>query len=422
MSVVVKRKRASRMGSLVPALFAATALSVVLFAGTARADEGVTVSLLTMGPGDPTFSKFGHDAIVVEAPGERVRVYNFGTFSFQSKTLFQDFLKGRLRYWLSVATLPGTLRSYQRQNRSLFMQELALEPEAADALAAALEENALPENKFYLYDHFRDNCATRVRDALDRATQGSMKKALARPASMSYRDHALRLVADDWPLYLGLDLGLGPRVDQPMTEWDEGFLPERLAQSVKKVEIANRAGNVPLVRREKTVFQADREPVREHAPVRAPWMFVFGALFGGAIFALFRRPSKGARIALGSLLAVLGLVSGVLGALLLFLWFGTNNDVAHRNANSLLSPVVALALVPAGVALAMNKGFGRRLVEQTLRACLALAGLGIVFALAVGHNVFRSASLFVPLWAFGYAGAFLSRRNAPVQNLPPPPK
>jgi hypothetical protein len=119
---------------------------------------------------------------------------------------------------------------------------------------------------------------------------------------------------------------------------------------------------------------------------------------------------------------VLGLVAGVLGALLLFLWFGTNNDVAHRNANSLLSPIVALALVPAGVALAMNKGFGRRLVEQTLKGCLALAGVGIVFALAVGHDVVRTASLFVPLWAGSYAGAFFSRKQASAQKVPPPPK
>jgi hypothetical protein len=420
MSAVVKRKHATRTCLLVPALAAAVALSILLFSGAARA-EGVTVSLLTMGPGDPTFSKFGHDAIVVQVPGERARVYNFGTFSFQSETLFRDFLSGRLRYWLSVATLEGTLRSYKRQNRSLFVQELALEPEAAVALAAALEENALPENKYYLYDHFRDNCATRVRDAIDRAAGGSVKKALDRPAAMSYRDHALRLVADDWPLYLGLDLGLGPRVDQPMTEWDEGFLPERLAASLKSVRITNQSGSVPLVQRDKTLFEASREPVLERAPVRAPWLFVVGALYGAAIAVLFRRESRGARITLGALVAMFGFVSGVLGALLLFLWFGTNNDVAHKNANAFLSPIVALALVPAGVALAMGKAFGRRLVERTLLACVALAGLGIVFAFAVGHDVLRTASLFVPLWALGYAGARLSPLRAATQKVPPPP-
>jgi hypothetical protein len=416
MSVEVKRKEAQRRMAnrfrwrgdrlLVTALVAAL-LVVLLGARTSSAAEAPTVSMLTMGPGDPTFSKFGHDALVVSSAssaGGRATVYNFGTFAFQSEKLFQDFLKGRLRYWLSLATLGGTTRSYERQNRSLLLQELELEPSAAAAMASALDENARPENRFYLYDHFRDNCATRVRDAIDRATGGSVRRALDRPATSTYRDHALRLVADDWPLYIGLDVGLGPAVDRPITEWDEGFLPERLAIGLRKVRIRSEHGEVPLVRRELVVFEADRPAARERPPVRAPWFLAVGVLLGGSLAALFRRPSRAARIAAGALLAALGTLSGLLGALLVFLWAATNNDVAHRNANAFLSPVVALALVPAGILFAMGRSSGKRLVERSLFACAVLAGMGVVLALVVGHDVFRTASLFVPLWACAWAG------------------
>jgi hypothetical protein len=384
MSVVPKRKKAFRSranrsrargrGLLVTAVGVLVALALVAMARTARAAEGTSIAVLTMGPGDPTFSKFGHDAIVVRTEGERARVYNFGTFSFQSKTLFSDFLKGRLRYWLSTATLEGTMRGYKRQNRSLLLQELELEPAAAEELARALEENAEPENKYYLYDHFRDNCATRVRDAIDRASGGSVRRALERPAEATYRDHALRLVADDWPLYIGLDLGLGPAVDVPITEWDEGFLPERLAEGLRKVRVRGANGEVPLVRREDVAFEAAREPARERAPLRAPWFLAIGVL------------------------------SGILGALLVFLWSATNNDVAHRNANAFLSPAVALALVPAGIALALGRSSAKRFVARTLSACAALSVIGVVFALVVGHDVARTASLFVPLWVLAWAG------------------
>jgi uncharacterized protein DUF4105 len=409
MSVVVKRKDASRFRRrgdrlLVTALGVVAALLVVLHARSSSAAEEPTVSVLTMGPGDPTFSKFGHDAIVVRSAGDRALVYNFGTFAFQSEKLFQDFLKGRLRYWLSLASLEGTMRSYRRQNRSLLLQELELEPPAARALAEALEENAKPENRFYLYDHFRDNCATRVRDAIDRATGGSVRRALDRPAALTYRDHALRLVADNWPLYLGLDLGLGPAVDGPISEWDEGFLPERLAIGLRKVRIKSEKGDVPLVRREILAFEADRPPVRERPPVRAPFFLAVGVLLGGSLAALFRLRSRAARIAAGALLAALGTLCGLLGALLAFLWAATNNDVAHRNANALLSPVVALALVPAGIVFALGRSSGKRFVERTLYACAVLATMGVVFALVVGHDVFRTASLFVPLWAGAWAG------------------
>jgi len=416
MLVVVKSKDAPRKAlrgrwrSL--ALACAAALVVLLHAGVPQAAEDMTISVLTMGPGDPTFSKFGHDAIVVSEPGKKSRVYNFGTFSFQSKTLFRDFLSGRLRYWLSVGSLQGTLSSYRRQNRSLLIQRLDLEPAAAVAVAEALEENALPENKYYLYDHFRDNCSTRVRDVIDRRTGGAMHRALNRPAALTYRDHALRLVADDWLLYIGLDLGLGPRVDARITEWDEGFLPERLARSLKGVRIPSAKGSVPLVLEETVVFEAARDPLLETPPVRAPWLVALGLALGGVLALLFRLPSRAARIAAGALLGTLGLVSGLLGALLLFFWFFTNNEVAHKNANALLSPVVALALVPSGIAFAMGGSFGERLTKRTLYACALLSALGIVFALVVGQDVARTASLFAPLWL----AAALGLHFAPAQK------
>jgi hypothetical protein len=289
------------------------------------------------------------------------------------------------------------------------LQRLDLEPAVAEALAEALEENALPENKYYLYDHFRDNCATRVRDAIDRTTGGAMRRALDRPAELSYRDHALRLVADDWLLFFGLDLGLGPRVDAPITEWDEGFLPERLARSLKSVRVRGPKGDAPLVLEETVVFEANRDPVLEVPPVRAPWLAALGLAIGGAFALLVRRPSRATRIAAGTLLTTLGLVSGLLGALLLFFWFFTNNEVAHKNANSFLTPVVALALVPSGIAFAMDRSFGERLTKRTLFACLALSAVGIVFALVVGQDVARTGSLFVPLWLAASLGLHFAK-------------
>src|SRR5690606_25301071 len=98
-------------------------LSVCLLLDTARANPSVptfdptdtrpmpTVSLLTMGPGDQAFFKFGHNAIRVRYPGNQGDyVYNFGTFAFDSPTLILDFLTGKFRYWLSVQTFQSTLR------------------------------------------------------------------------------------------------------------------------------------------------------------------------------------------------------------------------------------------------------------------------------------------------------------------------
>ena len=61
---------------------------------------------MTMGPGDHPFFRFGHDAIWIRDRAARTdRVYNFGTFRFDSPRLILDFLGGRLTYWLSVSPL-----------------------------------------------------------------------------------------------------------------------------------------------------------------------------------------------------------------------------------------------------------------------------------------------------------------------------
>jgi hypothetical protein len=138
--------------------------------------------------------------------------------------------------------------------------------------------------------------------------------------------------------------------------------------------------------------------------VRAPWFLGIGALIGGGLFWLVRRRQRWARIAFGASVATFGTVSGLLGALLLFLWLATNNDVAHKNANAFLTPALALALVPIGIAYALGKPSGRRLSERVLLGCLALSGVGIVVALVTHQDIARTASLFVPVWLGGFLG------------------
>ncbi len=195
------------------------------------AGDPLTVQVMTMGPGDHPFVKFGHDAIWIrDAANHTDRVYNFGTFRFDSPRLIFDFLGGRLSYWLSVSSLRSVLIEYQHENRDISAQELRLAPEAKRLLRDRLDENARPENRAYKYDYFLDNCSTRVRDALEGVIPGTPFHAAARaPARMSLRQHALRMTAEPLWFYLALDLVLGPEVDRPIGRWTEMFLPAELA-------------------------------------------------------------------------------------------------------------------------------------------------------------------------------------------------
>src|SRR5690349_16479008 len=62
----------------------------------ADAADPLRVFVMTMGPGDHPFFRFGHNAIWIrDARIPSDRVYNFGTFRFDSPRLIFDFLGGR---------------------------------------------------------------------------------------------------------------------------------------------------------------------------------------------------------------------------------------------------------------------------------------------------------------------------------------
>ena len=57
--------------------------------------DPLQVFVMTMGPGDHPFLRFGHDAIWIRDRAARTdKVYNFGTFRFDSPRLILDFLDG----------------------------------------------------------------------------------------------------------------------------------------------------------------------------------------------------------------------------------------------------------------------------------------------------------------------------------------
>src|SRR5258708_3485900 len=220
-------------------------MGLALFAGAVRAQPGdeLSVYVMTMGPGDHPFFKFGHDAIWVRDKGAPPgtdgggKVYNWGTFRFDSPRLIPDFIKGRLTYWLSVASFERTVATYQSENRSIEVQELDLAAPEKLALAERLEVNARPENRNYKYDYFLDNCSTRVRDAVNTATGGRLRTSAQGAARPTLREQALRPTADlPWE-YLTMYLILGPATDEPVDRWAEMFIPQKLARRLRAVSL-----------------------------------------------------------------------------------------------------------------------------------------------------------------------------------------
>jgi hypothetical protein len=373
-----------------------------------------------MGPGDPTFSKFGHNAIVVKDEYARDGlVYNFGTFSFHSPSLVSDFLNRRLNYWLSVDTLEDTLQSYRAQNRTVIEQELSLSRRQAEQIAQALAINAQPAHRLYRYDYYLDNCSTRVRDAIDKVVGGAVHKAARPVATQTFREHSLRLAGDDPLLYVGLDFGLSGYVDRPQSEWDESFLPERLANLLRHVQIQHENGSVgPLVKSEQVLFQADRALPPAEPPSRFLPLLLLGALIGAGLTLLGGRPQHApSRWIYALSLAAIGFVVGAAGSLLLFFWVATAHEAAWANVNLLLAPPWLLLLVVVGHGYARQKRWAERLLRLIMLATLCTSLLAMLLdasGLSAQH-IEHIAALLVPIW-LGAAGALVlaaKRAGAP---------
>jgi hypothetical protein len=374
------------------------------------------ISVLTFGPGDQTFSKFGHDALWVHDPRkparQRDQVYNYGTFRFDSPWLILDFLKGRLNYWLSVSPLDRTLASYRAANRSVSAQELALDREQLDAIIAFLNENAKRENASYRYDYYRDNCATRIRDVLDRHLGGALRAASSGPGRLTYREHTRRLTVDSPPLFFALDLALGPLIDRPISEWEEMFLPARV--EAKLAQLTTAAGE-PLVRRRFTLFEAKRDPPLEDAPsFRWGWLFL-GVAVGAALCVASRFEGRWARASLAAGLAVVSFVSGLLGCLLLVLWLLTDHAVTYWNQNVLLCPfwVIVIPFLAPGFARAKPRHSGLMMRLVAAAAAASLLALLLRAVLPFSQHTGPALSLFVPGWV-GACAAVWMRLGRPL--------
>ncbi|HEY6476304.1 MAG TPA: DUF4105 domain-containing protein [Polyangia bacterium] len=378
-------------------------------AAAAPPDDPLTVSVLTFGPGDHPFFKFGHDAIWIhDAEAGTDKVYNFGTFAFSPRVIV-DFLHGRMTYWLSVSSLPVTLASYAHENRTIDAQALTLAPDEKRALQARLEVNARPENRDYKYDYFLDNCATRVRDAIDGATGGALRASARTPARLTLRGQALRMTADYWPLYVALDIVLGPDTDRPIDRWAEMFIPQELARGLGAVTVETPAGARPLVEEARTVFSAHRPPPLETPPARGRTFFAAGCALGLLFFLLgwagrHPRLARAARVACralhGLLLAIWGLAAGFVGGFLIYVWALTDHVVAHRNQNILLfAPwAIALTVLGPGVALGWPRAARAAQAVATTAVAAVVAACLLKVGIARHQENERLLALALPIW------------------------
>jgi hypothetical protein len=335
----------------------------------------LSVYLMTMGQGDMVWEAYGHNAIGIrDNRTGRDIVYNWGLFAFE-EGFIGKFLRGELLYWMGGQEAAPTVADYRMANRTVEVQELNLSPPQRIALRDFIQFNLREENKYYRYDYFRDNCSTRVRDALNGVTGGALKMATdSLMTGTSYRWHALRLMAEDRLAVVGIDIGLGRPTDREISAWEEMFIPMKVRDRVRELRVPDETGAlVPFVLSERTLFLAQRAPERSSPPLLVIPLGLIGLVMGGGLFLLWRRENRAAMplaIGIAVLLSVFGLV-------LLYLRFLTPHVAAHQNTNLFAYNPLWLVVLFA-MAVGSRNIKGRRLVFGLATIVGALAAFSLI--------------------------------------------
>jgi len=290
------------------------------------------VSLLTADPGGELYSSFGHSAIRLReiGPDGRDLVFNFGTFDFDTPNFYGKFATGKLNYMLSVVNYDRFIVEYDHYKRGLREQVLDLNQEQKDFLLQHLDAQYAPERRFYKYDFFYNNCATKIRDAFDIA----MGEQLVWSDSVA-EEKTFRNLIDEFVLPLpwadfGIDLALGAVIDRPATELEKQFLPTYMEQAFANATIVENGVSRPLVKQSRVLLEYPKENTQQSLlnPSMVFWLLTL--VFAALTFYGFKK----GKLMKGLDIALFGAV-GILGLVVAFLWFFTDHTATAWNWNIL---------------------------------------------------------------------------------------
>ena len=233
------------------------------------------VYVVTCGPfQQELYSAFGHSAFRIHDPETSIDwIYNYGVFDFNQPNFYLNFARGNLNYKLGVQQYPQFRDYYIYYNRFVHEQQLNLTHAQKQRLFDFLEWNALPENQYYRYDYFYDNCATKIRDVMQHVFGVTVKF----DDSYIRTHHTIRDLTE---LYLkqqpwgdlGIDICLGLPMDKKASAYEYMFLPDYIESTFDHATIVDSISK-PLVKEKIITYEA--KPEESDFSWLHPWI-VFG--------------------------------------------------------------------------------------------------------------------------------------------------
>lgn len=311
-------------------LFFALLLAAGAGAQTGRPlSDSAYISLITVAPGEMLYSTFGHSALRVRDPLNRLdRVFNYGTFDFQQPNFLLKFCQGRLLYFLDVESYRNFEYGNIYDRRPMREQILNLNAEQRQRLFDLLEENAREENRYYQYEFFYDNCATRIRDIVKETFFHQINfDSSGLPMGTTMRQLLHQYLTNMPWTQFGIDLIIGLPADHVARPEQYMFLPDYMHDLFAK---ATTADNKALVLSERPI------PDRPLPPLPAYTAGFFGSpLLVMCLVALLGLLSMAHPVTELVFDKIFWFVLGAAGLLMLVMWVATDHSATKSNFNLL---------------------------------------------------------------------------------------
>lgn len=345
-------------------------LLLLIFTSNAFAftpSESAEISILTTSPGKEIYKIYGHTAIRFQDKVQRKDiVYNYGMFSFDEPHFLLRYLQGQNLYLLGREPFIRFNNRYKAGGEFVTEQTLNLSYEEVKILLNALENNARPENREYLYNVLYDNCATRVHEIVDNNLEGGIEWSND-CGDASFRDllHSCNKVM---PFsQMGIDIIFGPKADKIVTCKEQMFLPEKLMDGFAQ---AKKSDGTPLVSHTKTILEGRKIHTNAETIL---FNIVFAFLLALALIAKFRFHKL-----LRSLRIVVYSIVGLLSLVVFFIAFFSIHPTVLPNPNLIwINPLWLILAV-----LMMKKHQPNLLVQKFLNIWSIIMAIYLILGLA----------------------------------------
>ncbi|QAA83195.1 DUF4105 domain-containing protein [Aequorivita sp. H23M31] len=343
------------------------------------------ISIITIGPGTELYDKFGHSAFRIKDSLSGVDVaFNYGVYDFETPNFYTKFAQGKLLYELRVDYFNSFFQQYVSENRWVKEQVLNLTPTEKQEISDFLWNNALPENKKYKYDFFFDNCATKIRDVVQRVLGNKLEYTDDYlPKNLTFRDLIQQnLNANTWGS-MGIDIALGAVIDRKAKPIEYQFLPNYIYEGAAHAFIHRDNTNEPLVKATKVLFKSNPMPSQSNF-LSSP-LFILGIIALLIIYITFKDYLK--KVRSRYLDGIIFLFTGLIGVFLLLLWFATDHTATANNYNLLWAFPISI-----GVTVAVVRKISSPLLKRYVFLLLLLLALLAIHWIS-GVQIFAIALL-----------------------------